>query len=69
MMFKQVFRHCNTIALHCSFFFLLVFKIYIYIYKSQNTDSCYGFKLATTQPTITCSKLTIKILEQDVKYV
>ena len=23
-------------------------------------DSCYGFKLATTQPTITCSKLTKK---------
>ena len=61
IMFKQVFRHCNTIALHCSFFFVGFQDIYLY--KSQNIDSCYGFKLATTQPTITCSKLTIKILD------
>ena len=39
---------------------------------SQNVDKLIIFKIRTvelTQPAITCSKLTIKVLEQGVKYV
>ena len=59
---------------NCVYFFSEVITIFAFFIDFFFSPSAYAFirkmlQWSPTQPTVTCSKLTIETLEQGVKYV